>query len=145
GVRRPWPWRRRSGPGEALWRKILSTFPRTAGSPALTSGTNSQETGLTTCLSEKTGVLQLKVPGTIFWEDGSGAATLRLDPGCISRRGYLAEGWTSAAASADRFAQTPLRGKRSRSVTRRPARGLIRQRFSRPAARASTLRPALLA
>ena len=136
---------RRSEAGEALWRKILSTFPRTAGSPALTSGTNSQETGLTTCLSEKTGVLQLKVLGAIFWEDGSGAATLRLDPGCISRRGFLAEGWTSAAESADRFAQTPLRGNRLRSVTRRLSSGLIRQHFARQAPRASILMAPLLA
>src|SRR5204862_6644516 len=86
GFRSPYTMLRRSEAGEVLWRKILSTFPLTAGSPALTSSTNSQETGLTTCLSEKTAVLQLRVLGTIFWEDGSGASTLRLDPGCISRR-----------------------------------------------------------
>src|SRR5437660_7486342 len=129
---------RRSGAEEALWRKILSTFPRTAGSPALTSGTNSQETGLTTCLSVKTGVLRLKALGTIFWEDGSGAATLRLDPGCISRRGFLAEGWTSAAESADRFAQTPWQGNRFRSATRPRSNGSIPRRIAHPVPRALT-------
>src|SRR6266581_4652597 len=90
--------RRRLEEAEVLWRKIHSTSRRIGGFPASISGRDSRETGFMICRSVKTGVLLQKAHGTTFWEDGSGAATSRLDPVCTSRQEYWAEGWTSGAA-----------------------------------------------